>query len=419
SDGAEESFDTKRGHHIETAAPIESVKAAVSRFGGIVDWKAHRTQTVERRKIIEQELEQAQSEIPLCKKQVEEAEEAKSRVVDELDATKRLIEELKVNFETAQKEEQQAKQDCELATLRVEEIEQGISDEASVAAKAQIEVARARFVAAESDLQTVKQELDQLRRDHAVLVAERDEALRNAEEAEARSKEVEKSVEALTLELISAKESLESAQAAHLEAEEHRIGAVMAKEQDVLILEKELKQVEEELEKATQQMLSSKDLKSKLDTATSLLEDLKAEMAAYMVSSLHQDGERFRDADAAISATREELDDVKLSIEKATEEVNILKVASASLKSELEKEKLELAAIQQREAMASIAVASLEAELDRVRSEIARVQTEEKEERDKMIQLPLQLQSAAQEADQAKSLAAAAREELEAAKREA
>ncbi|KAL3514520.1 hypothetical protein ACH5RR_027237 [Cinchona calisaya] len=419
---------------IDTAAPIESVKHAVSKFGGIVDWKAHRVQTVEKRKLIEQELEKVQEEIPLYKKKCEAAEDAKVHVLKELESTKRLIEELKLNLEKVQTEEQQAKQDAELAKLRVEEMEQGIADEASIAAKAQLEVARARHTAAITELKTVKDEFEALRRDYTLLMTEKDAAVKKAEEAVSASKEVEKTVEDLTIELIAAKESLESAHAAHLEAEEHRIGAAMAREQDTLMWEKELKQAEEELEKLNQQVFLARDLKSKLDAASALLQDLKAELAAYMETRLKEETNEegnFKDGltesekrthgdiQAAVDSVKKELEEVKLNIEKATAEVNCLKVAATSLKSELEKEKAELATTRQREGMASVAVASLEAELDRTKSEIAVVQTKEKEAREKMVELPKQLQEAAQEADQAKALAQMAREELRKAKEEA
>ncbi|KAG9150356.1 hypothetical protein Leryth_014539 [Lithospermum erythrorhizon] len=418
---------------IDTTSPFESVKQAVSKFGGIVDWKAHKVQTVERRKIIEQELEKAQEEIPLYKKQCAVAEEAKSEVLKELDSTKRLIEELKLNLERAQTEEQQAKQDSELAKLRVEELEQGIADEASIAAKAQLEVARSRHAAAVMELKSVQNELEQLRKDFSLLVSERDAAIKKADEAISASKEVEKTVEDLTIELITTKESLESAHAAHLEAEEHRIGAAMAIEQDMLTWEKELKEAEEELETLNTKIASSKDLKSKLDTASVLLQNLKDELAAYMESKLKQeinedlnsvDGlEKLEDThggiQAAVASAKKELDDVKGNIEKATEEVTFLKVAATSLKSELEKEKSELANIKQREGMASIAVASLEAELNRTKLEIAHIQEKEKEAREKMVELPKKLQEAAQDADQSKSLAEVAREELRKAKEEA
>lgn len=417
---------------IDTKAPFDSVKSAVSKFGGIVDWKAHHVQTKERRKFIEQELEKALEEIPLYKKQSEAAEDAKIQVLTELDHTKLLIEELKLNLERAFTEEEQAKQDSELAKLRVEELEKGIADEASFAAKAQLEVFRARHAAAASELKIVKDELEQLQKNYALLVAEKDAAVKKAEETISTSKKVEKSVEDLTIELITAKESLESAHAAHLEAEELRIGAVMAKEENTLNWEKELKRAEEELEKLNERILLAKDLKLKLDTASTLLEDLKAELTTYMESKLKQETEEgnLRDApvrperktrddvQVAVVSAKKELGEMKLSIEKAAAEVNCLNLASMALKSELEKEKSELAAIRQRDGMASIAVASLEAELNRTKSEIARVGME-KDETEKMVELPEQLQEAAQEVDGARALAQMAREVLQRAKGEA
>lgn len=389
---------------------------------------------IQRRKFIEQELEKAQEEIPVFQKQAQAAEDAKTKVLKELESTKRLIEELKLNLERAQTEEHQAKQDSELAKLRVEEMEQGVTNDASVAAKAQLEVARARHTAAVMDLKTVKDELEELRKDYALLVHEKDLALKKAQEAVTQAKDVEKKVEDCTIELITTKEALESAHAAHLEAEEHRIGAAMALEQDTLNWEKELKQAEEELERVSKQILSAKELKSKLDTASALLQDLKSELAAYMESQLNpeNDSEEYAKVDlenpeksthaeiqAAVASAKKNLEEVKLNIEKANDEIRCLKKATESLKDELEREKSALATVRQREGMASVAVASLEAEVNRTKEEIIAVQTKEREARERMVDLPKQLQKAAEEADKAKSLARAASEELRRAKEEA
>ncbi|KAL7604612.1 protein WEAK CHLOROPLAST MOVEMENT UNDER BLUE LIGHT 1 [Lactuca sativa] len=388
---------------IDTAAPFESVKEAVSKFGGIVDWKAHKVQTVEKRKYIEQELEKANEEIPLFKKKSESAEEAKLQTLKELNTTKRLIEELKLNLERAQTEEHQAKQDSELVKLRVQEMEQGITDDSSVAAKAQLQVAQARHAAAVSDLETVKNDLDSLRKDYDLLVAEKDVAGKRARAAAAAAKEVEKKVENLTIELMMAKETLESTHAAHLEAEEHRIGAVMAKEQDSLNWERELKKAEDEIRKVNEQIGSNKDLKLKLD-------GLKTELAVYMESKLESNGSN--DSGVGMELAKKDLEAAKEKISKAKEEIAFLKTAAGSLKSELERERAALTAVKQREGMAAVVVSSLESELNRTKLEIARVQAKEKEAREKMVELPKQLQVAAEEADLAKSLAAEAREEL-------
>lgn len=373
----------------------------------------------QRRKQIQLELKEVQEEIPNYKKQSEAAEDAKTQVLEELVSMRRLVEELKLKLEKAQTEEAQAKQDSELVQLRAKEMEQGIADEASVAAKAQIEVARARYEAAVVELKAVKKELEELQRDYASLLGDRDTAMKKAEEAVLASKEIEKTVEDLTLELIAAKEALESAHAAHLEAEEHRIGAALARDQDYLSWEKELKQAEEELRKLNEQLLSTKDLKEKFDEASALLLGLNSELAAYMESKLNQESGTGDVKETDLQKAQKELEEVKTTIERTKNEVNILRAAESSLKSELEREKAGLANMRQREGMASIAVSAVEAEIERTKEEIKHALMNEKEAREKMVELPKLLQQAAQEADLAKADAQSARDELRKAKEDA
>ncbi|CAH2035794.1 unnamed protein product [Thlaspi arvense] len=395
---------------IDTAAPFESVKEAVSKFGGITDWKAHKIQTIEfeicdgfydrlqRRKTVDQELEKIQEDMPEYKKQAVVAEEAKQQVVMELERTRSVVEELKLVLEKAEKEEQQAKQDSDLAKLRVEEMEQGIADDASVAAKTQLEVAKTRQLSAVSELGNVREEIEMVSQEYESLLKEKESAAKKAEDSVLEAKDLEKQMTGLTIEMIATKELLESAHAAHLEAEEKKLEAAMARDHDFYNREKELKMVEDDIERLRQEINAADDVKIKLESASVLQQDLKAEIAAYNDSN--DKGKRNNsDIQAAVDSARKELEEVKANIEKAVSEVKTLKIIVGSLQSELEREKKDLSETKQREA-----------------SSIQRNSEEAREER--CAEIAKKLQEASREAEEAKSLALATGEELRKAKEE-
>ncbi|KAI4966534.1 hypothetical protein ZWY2020_040662 [Hordeum vulgare] len=424
---------------VDTAAPFESVKEAVTKFGGIVDWKAYRTHTLEsfiyiicRGRAIQLELEKVKQDIPQVKESSETAEMARSQVVEELEITKRIVEELKHKLERAQVELEQSKQDSELAQLRAQEMELGIDNEASVIAQTQLAVAKERNQKAIDELKMVKEGLGLTQEQYTTLVSEKDATIQRAEEAASAAKETEKRVEELTLELFASRESLELAHAAHHEAEEHRLGAALAKEQDCLAWERELQQAKEELRQLDEQILSKTSVQSKLDGNKDNLLRLSADLAAYMANKLSEeagaveehggsdeDREMSRSIKQALASARMELEDVRGNITKANEEANLIQAVAESLRTELDKEKASLVTLQQRESMASITVSSLEAELSRTKQEIEMLYTKEAESRAKMADIPKMLQRAAQEADDAKVAAHSAQEELRKSKEEA
>lgn len=331
----------------------------------------------------------------------------KQNTAEELESTKKLIEELRLNLESVERDEVEVKEEAELVIRKIEELEQDIADEASFEAKAQLEVEKSMHSEAVSELENLKKELESMRKEYDSMVNGRDGAINNAEEAIAASKEIEKAVEDLTAELIATKESLKSTRTEHLEAEEQRSGVIDEETQNWKL---ELERSEEELELLNQQVLSARVLKSKLEASSSLLLDLKAELAAYMESKLEDENNR---------ETKKELEEVKINIEKATAEVNTLKEASLLLQSELEEEKLILNELKESEQKASSKLINLQIELEKSKSAIAFLQMQETEAREVMAQLPKKLQAAAQEADEAKSLAQAAQAELVEAQEEA
>uniref|UniRef100_A0A7N0V5Y4 Uncharacterized protein n=1 Tax=Kalanchoe fedtschenkoi TaxID=63787 RepID=A0A7N0V5Y4_KALFE len=376
---------------VDTAAPIESVKDAVSKFGGIVDWKTHKVQTLERRRCIDQELEKAQEEMCECRKRSQAAEDANMEVQNELERTIKQIEELELQLKR-----------------------HVIADESgNTTVKQELEAVVAQHEAALAELKSAKDELE---------VVKNDLALRRVGEA---PEDVEKAVQELTVELSAAKESLAAAQAAYIEAEDLRKASVAAREQDVLSWERELKQVEGEVEKLKQERRSAEDLQSELDSASALFSSLQAELASYIASKMKQETEDVRSKAEAenskrkLASAKKEVELVKLKIEKAAAEVGILKQAASSLQSELDTELEAVVVMKKRGGIATVTVQSLEAELSTIKSEMTLVEMRKKEDRAKSVDLAIKLQQAAEEADHAKSLKQAVHDELRRARDEA
>ncbi|KAE9597943.1 putative WEB family protein [Lupinus albus] len=365
---------------IDTAAPIESVKDAVSKFGGNIYWRGRRTQSLEKSKL-------------------EGLNFGKPDIAEELENTKKLIEELKVKLENVEREEGEVKEEVEIMSLKIEEMEQDIVNEASIEAKAQVEVEKSRHAAAVSDLKFIRRELESMHKEYDSMVSGRDIVVKRAEEAVSASKEVEKEVEDLSAEFIATKESLD--------AEEQRLGVM---DEECHKLKVEFEEAEEEFQLLNQQVLSARVRKSKLDASCSLVLDLKDELCAYMESKMNDEGDEER---------KKELEEVKVNIEKATAEVNRLREASASLKLNVAQEKSVLTNLRQSEETASAAVVTLQEELEKTKYAIAFLKMKEEEARKMMIELPKKLRQAEEDADEAKSLAQSAQLELVEAQEEA
>ncbi|KAG6473622.1 hypothetical protein ZIOFF_067539 [Zingiber officinale] len=424
-----EVVDSNRGV-IDTAVPFESVKEVVTKIGGILDWKAHKADTLKNVKVLTfqefgsvkgrsfrhcripesgsvrnqnqviSELERIHIEISECKGQFEAAQEAKIQALRELEVTESIIEELQLKLEKAQKEEPRAKQDSELTQLRVKEVEQGITSEASLVTKALLEVAKERHEAAVVELASVKEELEALRGEKPLLINERDVAMSETQEVVSLAKE-------------------------------HRIGESLSRNEDYLRWKKELKMTEEEMHELDRQLALTKDLRHKLDTSTKLLQSLKDDLSKYMSEKLKQDSENNdkeksddeTDKSAyqiqALDTTRKSLEEVRISMVRVKAKVDCLSVEAVSLKSALDAEKAAISTLKQKGGAALIVVSSLESDLDRTKQELEVVKIMERETKDKMMVLPMLLHQKTEEVDQAKAAALMARKQLRKAKEEA
>ncbi|OQU93419.1 protein WEAK CHLOROPLAST MOVEMENT UNDER BLUE LIGHT 1 [Sorghum bicolor] len=395
---------------IDTAAPIDSVKGAVTKFGvGGVDWK-------EKRKQVQDELDQVQEEVTEYQKRAQEAEAGRAQALRDLGTAVNTADELRLGLEMARAEQNQAREQADLAELRLEEARRG----AAAKARAELDAVRERRAAALADLRASRTEAESLEKVRARAAAEAGASVARAREAAAALREAGNAVEDLAAELVALKGELESSRAAHVQAEEKRMLLAVAWEEDKSRWQIELEEGELEAKRLREELAAACDVEMKAEAASELLASLKAELVAWAAEGTLDQEEKPATigTQSVLAKTKKELDDVKASVERAKDEAKCLRVAAASMRDELEKEKVEITALRrrerEREGLSSKSIPYLEEELRWVTAELAAAEARAKAHDDES-----KMAEARRQAEEAKAKARSAREEVARAREDA
>ncbi|XP_047083214.1 protein WEAK CHLOROPLAST MOVEMENT UNDER BLUE LIGHT 1-like [Lolium rigidum] len=398
-------IDGKARVVVDTAAPIDSVRGAAGKFGGILDWR-------ERRQQAQEELGKVAGEKAEYQRRSAAAEAGRADARRDLAGATGEIDDLWLSVKRAQIAEAQARKDADLAKLRLRKTEK------RAAARAELAGLRERHTAARAELGEVRKEMGAVRRERDAVAAEAGAAAARARETAGEAVAAGEAVREAAEELVAVKTELESARAAHDVAEEKRLRLAMAWQEDKVRWQNELDEGEEEARRLRDELVAAGELETKVAAASEQLANLRAELFACAVEGASAEETAAVGAPSAkLASARKELEEVKTSVEKAQDEAKILRVAAASLRADLEKEKAELAAVRRKEEATSASIPPLEEELNRVTSELTVAQARARES--EKSRKPEQLSEARREAERAKASAQAAQEEIAVAREEA
>jgi chromosome segregation ATPase len=429
---------------IDTTAPFESVKAAVTlfgegAFGDKADGKRLKLPVGERRIAKETELHRAKKELDKFKEQLKNAETTKAQALLELEEAKKVVEDLTQKLEKAKESKEKASEVTEIARLRAEELDPAntkMSKESNTVWQAELNVARESHIKATDELDAAKQELRKVKQELAASMETKALAVKQAEEATIAAEMNTRMVEELKKEIATTNESLVLVKLACIEAEKERINILAEKDAEAQQAAATIEQSRKQLEALRQESNATKYLEAKLAATMTAVENLEKEIilakesqskvakaasnANDKLAKVKSEIEKVKHAAPVASSSLEslsvELEEAKESMLAATQKESTLRVCMDSLRIELEQVRKELAELKQKEEDAEAAAASLNAGLHKSQSTLAAAAAAEMKAKDATSGLSLALEQLATETQEARKEAEAMKEEAKEAK---
>ncbi|KAI4389705.1 hypothetical protein MLD38_001905 [Melastoma candidum] len=408
---------------IDTSAPFQSVKDAVTLFGeGAFSGerpsiKKPQVNSAQRVLAKESQLHLAQKELDRLKQQVKNAETTKAQVVEELERAKRAVEDLTLKLHTVSQSRELAIKQIEIAKDKAKHLEETNSGGYSTSngtLKPDLESFRKQYSRLSIELDSAKHELNKVRQESNAVMESKLAAFRTVEEANEAIKGNFERADDLSKEISVTKDSIE----------EVKLGILHSQQEQAKIFAE--KAIQRQSCKAALEVYAKKLLVLKNEFDPELATKLEAQLAEATneIGSLKEQMGRERASNLeVVKSVTFELDESKSLLMKIAEEETSLRSMVESLKEELEKVKKEHSELKEKEAETESIVGNLHVKLRKSRSELEACLDEESKARgasEEMLatlqQLSLESKMAHREAEDMKSKAEERKKEAEAAR---
>lgn len=397
---------------IDTAAPFESVKAAVSLFGERVDWKSQvrppQASHVERRMLPESELHKAQDDLLQYKDQLALTQASTAGVLLELKKVKRLIQN---------------------PASKVEGTDI-LSHKSLEAADTLKNTGAASLDKPNNELMTIMREVESVKEELISASASKESAVKGLQDTLSSLNTVLKRVDELAAEKSSLDDAVADAHIALADAEEQvdllksgqKVESLNSMPSDFMEKKSaEIRGLETKLEEAKVMIANLKEELLAMKKAETLAVAAASETQQRMaMEKLELDKAKSEELSIVgkLATVLEETDELKAKLEKTTQENATLSLTIDALKLDIERSRKELESMHEKEQTACATLASLQDELQQVKEALRAAQGGKARALEAKDTLPASIKQAASEADEAKAAAETAKEEARRARQE-
>ncbi|PKA47526.1 WEB family protein [Apostasia shenzhenica] len=408
---------------IDTRAPFESVKAAVSLFGEVAfsgersASTRQRTLSNERALATETKLLLAQKELSKYKEKLDNAETTRIQALSELDKAKKEVEDLTVKLNNINESKEKALRAADAAknqTKQLEEVKPGEQPGNVDSSELELDGAREQYAIALSELDAAKQELRLIRKEFETSMEAKIIAIDQEIEAKQQSDANKEKQAQLARDIVAVKESLLHVKLATEEVQEEELKICSEKKASSHCFQLALQEYDSKLAslRKTFDPELHENSKTKLEETETGVRDIQKQIEA--VKALNED---------CVAMVNAELDTAKGVLQRVAEEDSSLHNEVEFLKQQLESVKNERSEHTLKDAEAGTHVGDLHMKLQKCKSELDSAMSVERRARSSsdnlmptLSQLSAETQSAQKSAEILKTKAEELRGEADASR---